>query len=64
MVQKSTVLKIQQDDSCMFPDIHQYLISGCYPAEFCKSSKQALRKRAKFFLVKEIQLSYIVLQEE
>ena len=41
-----------------FKEIHKYLLQGVYPSSFSKSDKQALRKRAKFFAVKGVELYY------
>ena len=38
--------------------IDKYFLQGEYPSSFSKSDKQALRKRAKFSLVKGAELYY------
>lgn len=38
--------------------IFDYLSDGTYPGDFTKSEKGSLRKRAKYFLVKEADLFY------
>ena len=38
--------------------IFNYLRDGCYPEGFSKSEKGSLRKRSKFFAIKEADLFY------
>ena len=38
--------------------IFNYLRDGCYPEGFLKSEKGSLRKRSKFFVIKEADLFY------
>ena len=50
----------QQDGRFSFAEIYTYYIKdGRYPSSFFKVDKQALRKRAKFFMVKGTQLYYV-----
>ena len=49
-----------KDGRFTFKEIHKYLVQGVYPSSFSKSDKQALRKRAKFFIVKGAELYYTV----
>ena len=42
-----------------YGEILAYLTEGRYPDSYLKADKQALRKRAKFFLVKDAHLYYI-----
>ena len=50
------------EDSCgrfSYQEIFNYLREGSYTEGFEKSDKQALRKRAKFFTVKDAHLNYV-----
>ena len=49
----------QQDGRFSFAEIYTYIKDGRYPSSFTKAYKQALRKRAKFFTVKDTQLYYV-----
>lgn len=49
----------QQDGRFSFAEIYAYIKDGRYPSSFTKADKQALRKRAKFFTVKDTQLYYV-----
>ena len=40
----------QQDDRFSFAEIYTYIHDGRCPSSFTKAKKQALRKRAKFFI--------------
>lgn len=41
-----------------YAEIHGYLNSGTYPTGFSKADKLALRKRSKYFKLKDAQLYY------
>ena len=49
----------QQDGRFSFAELYTYITDGRYPSSFVKVDKQALRKRAKLFMVKGTQLYYI-----
>ena len=49
----------QQNGRFSFAEIYAYVRDGRYPSNFTKVDKQALRKRAKFFIVKDTQLYYV-----
>ena len=51
--------EIKQDGRFSFTEIYHYIKEGKYPNSFSKPDKQALRKRAKFFIIKDTQLYYI-----
>ena len=38
--------------------IYNYIKDGVYPDSFCKADKGSLRKRVKFFTVKDAELYY------
>ena len=42
-----------------YEEISAYLTEGGYPESFVKADKQVLRKRAKYFLVKDAHLYYV-----
>ena len=42
-----------------YQEIFTYLREGKYPEDFEKKDKQALRKRVKFFAVKDAHLYYV-----
>ena len=41
-----------------YSDIFEYLRNGSYPSDFSKSDKASLRKRAKSFWIKGVDLFY------
>ena len=47
------------DGRFTFTQIFEYVRHGKYPEGYSKSDKQALRKRSKYFVVKESELYYI-----
>ena len=49
----------QQDGRFSFTEIYHYIKEGKHLNSFSKPDKQALRKRAKFFIIKHMQLYYI-----
>lgn len=49
----------QQDGRFAFADIYTYIKDGTYPIDFDKPDKQALRKRAKYFIAKDTRLYYV-----
>ena len=42
-----------------FGEIHEYFVKRVYPEGFSKENKQALRKRSKFFAVRQENLYYV-----
>lgn len=52
-------MDFQKDRHFSYSETHHYLSSGIYPDDCSKPDKQALRKRAKFFQVKDTALYYI-----
>ena len=48
----------QQEGRFTYGEIHKYLHSQSYPLGFSKADKLALRKRSKFFTLKDGQLHY------
>ena len=48
----------EQEGRFSYSEINDYLLSQKYPAGFTKADKLALRKRAKFFKIKDGQLYY------
>ena len=59
----SAMENLTTDSNCTgrfsYEEIFAYLTEGSYPESFMKADKQALRKRAKYFLVKDAHLYYV-----